>query len=327
MKEFLIRRSISMIPTLLGITIIVFAFLEWAPGDAATAILGSRVQQGEVEFSQEELDRLRHELGLDRPAPVRYLEWLVGLAEGDLGTSLATRRPVSDLISLRMGPTLELMITAFLLSSVLGIALGAVSALRKYSATDHILTVAGMLGISTPTFYIGLLALFVFSIQLGIFPLGGRVSPGATDFVSRLHHLVLPALILGLDLTAALMRFARSSLLEVLKSDYITTARSKGLPGPRVVLVHAFRNALIPMIVILGLRLPILIGGSVVIETVFDWPGMGSFYIAGVRGRDYPIIMTVTLLSAFAVLAASILVDVLTAAADPRVRLDAKRDS
>ena len=121
MKEFLIRRSISMIPTLLGITIIVFAFLEWAPGDAATAILGSRVQQGEVEFSQEELDRLRHELGLDRPAPVRYLEWLVGLAEGDLGTSLATRRPVSDLISLRMGPTLELMITAFLLSSVLGI--------------------------------------------------------------------------------------------------------------------------------------------------------------------------------------------------------------
>ena len=184
-----------------------------------------------------------------------------------------------------------------------------------------------MLGISTPTFYIGLLALFIFSIQLGIFPLGGRVSPGATDFVSRLHHLVLPALILGLDLTAALMRFARSSLLEVLKSDYITTARSKGLPGPRVVLVHAFRNALIPLIVILGLRLPILIGGSVVIETVFDWPGMGSFYIAGVRGRDYPIIMTVTLLSAFAVLAASILVDVLTAAADPRVRLESKRDS
>ncbi len=321
MTEFLARRTLSMVPTLLGITIIVFIFIELAPGDAATAILAGRVQEAEVAYSQEELDKLRRELGLDRPAPLRYLHWLGNLLRGDLGVSLSTGRPVGNLFALRLGPTLELMTVAFLLSTVLGIGLGVVSALRRYSAVDHVLTVAGMLGISTPTFYVGLLALFVLSVHLGLFPLGGRVSPGATDFASRLHHLVLPALILGLDLTAALMRYTRSSLLEVLRSDYMTTARSKGLPGWRVVFVHAFRNALIPIIVILGLRLPILIGGSVVIETVFNWPGMGAFYIGAVRGRDYPIIMAVTLFSAAAVLAASILVDILTAAADPRVRL------
>ncbi len=326
MTEFLARRTLSMVPTLLGITIIVFIFIELAPGDAASAILAGRVQEAEVAYSQEELDKLRRELGLDRPAPLRYLHWLGNLLRGDLGVSLSTGRPVGNLVALRLGPTLELMSVAFLLSTALGIALGIVSALRRYSVVDHVLTVAGMLGISTPTFYVGLLALFVLSVHLGLFPLGGRVSPGATDFASRLHHLVLPALILGLDLTAALMRYTRSSLLEVLRSDYMTTARSKGLPAWRVIFVHAFRNALIPIIVILGLRLPILIGGSVVIETVFNWPGMGAFYISAVRGRDYPIIMAVTLFSAAAVLAASILVDILTAAADPRVRLHDRRE-
>jgi peptide/nickel transport system permease protein len=325
--KYLVRRTLSMIPTLLGITIIVFVFIELAPGDAAMAILAGRVEEEEIAFTEEELAKLRREMGLDRPAPIRYLEWLGNLLRAELGVSLSTRRPVADLVSFRLGPTMELMGAALLLSSVLGLSLGVVSALKRYTAIDHTLTVAGMMGISTPTFYVGLLALFLLSVQLGLFPLGGRVSPGATGTAARLHHLVLPAFILGLDLTAALMRYTRSSVLEVLRRDYVTTARSKGLPGWRVILVHAFRNALIPIIVILGLRLPILIGGSVVIETVFNWPGMGAFYIGSVRGRDYPIIMAVTLFSAVAVLVASVLVDVLTAVADPRVRLQSRGEA
>lgn len=327
MGTYLVRRVVSMIPTLLGITVIVFVFIELAPGDAAMAILAGRVEEEEIAFTEEELAKIRREMGLDRPAPIRYLEWLGNLVRADLGVSLSTRRPVADLVSFRLGPTLELMAAAFLISSVLGLSLGVVSALKRYSPIDHALTVAGMMGISTPTFYVGLLALFLLSVQLDLFPLGGRVSPGATDTAARLHHLVLPAFILGLDLTAALMRYTRSSVLEVLRRDFVTTARSKGLPAWRVILVHAFRNALIPIIVVIGLRLPILIGGSVVIETVFNWPGMGAFYIGSVRGRDYPIIMAVTLFSALAVLAASILVDLLTVLADPRVRLHSRGEA
>ena len=197
MGTYLVRRVVSMIPTLLGITVIVFVFIELAPGDAAMAILAGRVEEEEIAFTEEELAKIRREMGLDRPAPIRYLEWLGNLVRADLGVSLSTRRPVADLVSFRLGPTLELMAAAFLISSVLGLSLGVVSALKRYSPIDHALTVAGMMGISTPTFYVGLLALFLLSVQLDLFPLGGRVSPGATDTAARLHHLVLPAFILG----------------------------------------------------------------------------------------------------------------------------------
>ena len=209
-----------------------------------------------------------------------------------------------------------------LISTVLGIVFGTISALRQYSLIDHTLTFFGMLGISIPNFFVGILAIYFLSIKLGIFPIGGRISPYDTSFLSRLHHLTLPSLIIGLAMTAGLMRYTRSTMLDVLNKDYVTTARSKGLPEWRVVFFHGFRTALTPVILLLIFRLPALIGGSVVIETVFSWPGMGRLYVTAVSGRDYPIIMIITLFVAIVFLTSSLLFDIITAVLDPRVRYD-----
>lgn len=315
MSSYFIRRILSVIPTLLLLSILIFIGMELTPGDAASFLLDPDIPPGDMEA-------LREAMGLNRPAHIRYFVWMKEILRGNLGYSLIDGASITRALARKVPATLELMSLALVISTVLGVILGSISALRRYSALDHTLTVTGMVGLSVPNFFVGLLAIYVFSIRLGIFPVGGRLDPFDTRLITRLSHITLPALILGLVLTAGLMRYTRSTLIDVLMRDYITTARSKGLPEWRINFIHGLRTALTPIVVMLAFRLPMLLGGSVIIENVFSWPGMGSYFLDAVRARDYNIVMVVALLMASAVLFASLLIDIITALMDPRVRYD-----
>ena len=260
--------------------------------------------------------------GLDQPLPLRYIHWFAEAVQGNLGFKAGgVGLPVLDTVRRGLGASLLLMGTALLIGIFVGIPLGILSALRQYSKTDYALTGIAFLGISMPSFVLGIGGLYIFGLTFRIFPIGGMVTAGAPFSVpDLLSHLALPALVLGVGYVAILMRYTRSSMLEVLGSLYVTTATAKGL-SPRVVVTrHAFRSALIPIITIIGLSLPELVGGAVIIETVFSWPGLGSMMVEAVSGRDYPMIMGLSLVVAIFVLLANLATDVAYAVADPRVR-------
>lgn len=319
MFTYSIRKLLVLIPMLLVISFLIYGGLELMPGDAVSFIAGPEAM---ANMSPEKLDALREALGLNKPFLIRYLNWLGGVLRGNFGYSLTSGTPIAQIVKAKLTATLELSFAALCISSFLGCLLGIFSALRKGSFADTILTVAGMLGLSIPEFFFGLCSLLFFAINNSIFPIGGRLTAGNGTVTDRLYHLILPALVMGLAMSAGVMRYARSSMLDSINKDYIKTARSKGLPEWRVNLIHGFRTALTPIIVLIGFRLPTLIGGSVVIEQVFQWPGVGSEFIAAVRGQNYPLVMMIALLSVTAVLLASFLVDLLTAILDPRVRLN-----
>lgn len=319
MFTYSIRKLLVLIPMLLVISFLIYGGLELMPGDAVSFIAGPEAM---ANMSPEKLDALREALGLNKPFLIRYLNWLGGVLRGNFGYSLTSGTPIAQIVKAKLAATLELSFAALCISSFLGCLLGIFSALRKGSFVDTILTVAGMLGLSIPEFFFGLCSLLFFAINNSIFPIGGRLTAGNGTVTDRLYHLILPALVMGLAMSAGVMRYARSSMLDSINKDYIKTARSKGLPEWRVNLIHGFRTALTPIIVLIGFRLPTLIGGSVVIEQVFQWPGVGSEFIAAVRGQNYPLVMMIALLSVTAVLLASFLVDLLTAILDPRVRLN-----
>jgi peptide/nickel transport system permease protein len=260
--------------------------------------------------------------GLDQPLPVRYVRWFVEAMQGNLGYKLGgVGLPVLDTVMRGLGASLLLMGTALLIGIFVGIPLGMLSALRQYSKLDYALTGVAFLGISIPSFMLGLLGLYIFGLTIRIFPIGGMVTAGQPfSLPDLISHLALPALILGVAYVAILMRYTRSAMLEVLGSLYITTADAKGLP-PRIVITrHALRNALIPIVTIIGLSLPELVGGAVIIETVFSWPGLGSMMVEAVTGRDYPMIMGLSLVVAIFVLIANLVTDVAYAVVDPRIR-------
>lgn len=319
MFTYSIRKLLVLIPMLLVISFLIYGGLELMPGDAVSFIAGPEAM---ANMSPEKLDALREALGLNKPFLIRYLNWLGGVLRGNFGYSLTSGTPIAQIVKAKLAATLELSFAALCISSFLGCLLGIFSALRKGSFVDTILTVAGMLGLSIPEFFFGLCSLLFFAINNSIFPIGGRLTAGNGTVTDRLYHLILPALVMGLAMSAGVMRYARSSMLDSINKDYIKTARSKGLPEWRVNLIHGFRTALTPIIVLIGFRLPTLIGGSVVIEQIFQWPGVGSEFIAAVRGQNYPLVMMIALLSVTAVLLASFLVDLLTAILDPRVRLN-----
>jgi peptide/nickel transport system permease protein len=251
---------------------------------------------------------------------VRYVLWLRELFQGNLGYSLVNHEPVLARIGRRLLPTVQLMGTAFLLGMITGIPLGILSAIRQYSLLDHLTTVLAFLGISSPSFFLGLGAIYVLSLKLDLVPTAGMQTLGASfSLIDRLHHLILPALILSVGTTASLMRYTRSSMLEVIAQDYITTARGKGLTGRQVVLRHALRNALLPVITILGLSLPGIFGGAVITEQIFQWPGIGMLSIHAVTARDYPVLMGLNLFAAILVFVGNLLADIGYAIADPRI--------
>ena len=319
MFTYSIRKLLVLIPMLLVISFLIYGGLELMPGDAVSFIAGPEAM---ANMSPEKLDALREAFGLNKPFLIRYLNWLGGVLRGNFGYSLTSGTPIAQIVKAKLAATLELSFAALCISSFLGCLFGIFSALRKGSFADTILTVAGMLGLSILEFFFGLCSLLFFAINNSIFPIGGRLTAGNGTVTDRLYHLILPALVMGLAMSAGVMRYARSSMLDSINKDYIKTARSKGLPEWRVNLIHGFRTALTPIIVLIGFRLPTLIGGSVVIEQVFQWPGVGSEFIAAVRGQNYPLVMMIALLSVTAVLLASFLVDLLTAILDPRVRLN-----
>lgn len=316
MTRYLARRVAVMLPVLLGITFVNFLIINLAPGDAVDLIINP---------SMSEADRLakRQALGLDDPWLVRYGKWLRELAAGNLGFSFTTYEPVAHRIAQRIGPSLLLMGSAMVLAYAVAVPLGVFAALRPYSWVDYASGFVAVAGVSLPTFFLSLVAIYVFALRLGWLPTGGMYTLGGdSSWGDVARHLVLPASVLALANVGLVVRLTRSSALEAMRQDYVRTARAKGLPEWRVVFRHVLRNSLIPVVTMAGLQLPALIGGAVITEQVFQWPGMGSLTIQAILGRDYPTLMAINLLAALAVLFGGLVADVLYAVVDPRIRYE-----
>jgi len=293
-----------------------FAVLHLAPGGPAA------IYALTPSMSAEDLARLTRELGLDRPVPEQYLKWIRGVLTGNWGRSYRDGRLVLEIIGERIPATLLLMGSAFALAVSLGLAAGIVSAVRQYSLFDHLLTFVSMVALSIPTFWLGLMAIYVFAVLLRVLPPGNMGTIGeAVATLDLLRHLVLPAATLGLVMVATWSRYTRASMLDVIREDYVRTARAKGMSGRAVVLKHALRNALIPLITLAGLQLPTMLSGALVAETVFTWPGMGRLFVDSIGYRDYPVLMGLLMLTALLVVAGNLLADLVYALVDPRVRL------
>jgi peptide/nickel transport system permease protein len=303
----------------LVLTFLIYLGMYLTPGDPLTYLISPDAL---ANMNPTQLHAAREALGLNDPFIVRYARWLGGVLIGHFGYSITSGVPITHILAMRLPATLQLSVAALLISSIVGSALGLASALQKGGVADNLLTVAGMLGVSVPQFFLGLVSLLLFAIRLHWLPIGGRIEPGQTGLGDQLRHLVLPAVVLGTAMTAGVMRYARASMLDAGGKDYMKTARSKGLPEWRINLMHGFRVALAPVIVLVGFRLPMLIGGTVVIEQVFQWPGVGSEFVAAVKGQNYPLVMMIALSTVLMVLFASFLIDLLTAALDPRIKLE-----
>lgn len=314
MLRFLVRRLLLAIPTLLGIAIIVFLLMRSIPGDVVTNLVGL---QGNV--SAERLQELRRMFGLDLPIHLQFKEWILGVLRGDLGTSLRTSRPVVQDLILRFPVTLELTTLSLVFAVLVALPAGIAAAVNRGGPVDLAVSVLALLGLSVPGFYLGILLILLFSLRLGWLPPAGYI-PFAENPLDNLRHMVLPALSLGLILAAATVRISRSTMLEVLGRDYIRTARAKGLTEGRVRYRHALRNALIPVITVVGLQFGTLLGGAVIIEQVFSLPGIGRFALEGINLRDYPVVQGAVLLIAGAFVLVNLVVDVLYSLIDPRIR-------
>jgi len=304
---------------ILVISFLIYLGLELTPGDAVSYMLPPDAL---MNIKPAELEQIREALGLNQPFIVRYFLWLGGVLQGDFGYSLASGMPIKDIVLDRLPATLELSISALILSSILGVILGTISAIKRGSLTDNFFTVFGMLGVSVPEFIFGLIALVIFSLNLRWLPVGQRLLPGYDSYWDHMPHLIMPAGVLALMMTAGVMRYARSSMLDSLNKEFIRTARSKGIPEWRVNFIHGLRVALIPIVVLIGFRFPMLIGGTVIIEQVFQWPGVGELFVFNVRSQNYPLVMMVAFLSVIAVLLAIFLIDLFTAILDPWIKLE-----
>ncbi|MBB3810278.1 ABC transporter permease [Pseudochelatococcus contaminans] len=271
-------------------------------------------------MTQEDVERLERQLGLDQPAPIQYLRWAGGLVVGDWGRSYRDDSPVLEVIGSRIGQTFKLMLAATAVAMSVGLATGILGAVRQYGRFDRVTTILTMIALSIPTFWFGLLVIYVFSQRLGWIPPGNAAPVGDDSWLSALHHLIGPALVLGLLSTAVWSRYMRSAVLETLAQDYIRTARAKGVLRSRLLFHHVLRNALLPMITLIGLELPSLFGGALVTETVFTWPGMGRLFFDSISYRDYPVILGMLIFSAILVISSNLIADTLYGVADPRLR-------
>jgi peptide/nickel transport system permease protein len=318
MGQYLLRRLMISIPVLLGITMATYGIINLAPGDPVAAMISPEAASA---LGPDWVKQQREALGLNRPIPVRYALWVKELAQGNFGFSLQDRQPINAKIVERLRPTLTLMGASLLLALIIAVPLGVLSAIKQYSFIDYIATIAGFTAISIPSFFLSLAAIYLFSIKLGWLPSGGMSTLGQEgSFLDSIKHLILPAIVLGLAEAAPLIRYTRSSMLEVIRQDYVNTARAKGLREGAVIWRHALRNALIPLVTVVALNLPRLLGGTVIVEAIFTWPGMGTLAITAVRARDYPIIMAINLITAVMILFSNMLADVIYAMIDPRIK-------
>lgn len=322
MANYLLKRILMLIPLMLGITLITFAVIHLAPGEPVEMQTAMSPK-----VTAEARERLREFYGLDKPLHVQYFSWLGKLAHLDFGRSFASdNRPVIDKIAERIPITLSLNIIALVLQFGLAIPIGILAATRKDTLLDKGITVFVFVGFAVPTFWLALLLMYLFGVKLGWLPISGLHSLGSEEFgtfhwlVDLAKHLVLPTAVATFGSLAALSRYMRSTMLEVIRQDYITTARAKGLAERTVIYRHALRNALLPVITLLGFSIPALIGGSVIFETIFAIPGMGQLFYAGVMSRDYPLVMGILVIGAFLTLLGNLLADISYAFADPRIR-------
>jgi len=311
MLSYITRRLLLAIPTVFAIATIVFLLMRVVPGDPALLIIGPFA-------TPEQVEKLRVQFGLDKPLVQQYVTWLWGLVRGDWGKSFQTRSPVLPLLAERFPKTLLLTVFGLLISLAIGVPLGILAATRTHTVVDYLSTATAVFGISMPMFWLAIVLQLIFAVSLHWLPLSGSGKGLLT--LDNLWHLVLPAFSLGLPYAAQYLRFARSSLLEILGLDYIKVARSKGLSEWRVVYLHALRNALIPIVTLLGLRIPWMIGGAVVIETIFAWPGMGSLVVRAIYNRDFHVIEGFMVFLAIMVVLSNLMVDVLYGVINPTVK-------
>jgi peptide/nickel transport system permease protein len=314
MSGYVIRRLLSSIPVLLIVSMCVFALTNLLPGDPVRALAGN-----DVVTTPEMEARLRHDLGLDRPLPVQYLHWLGDALTGDLGRSIQSHHQVVDALGERLPVTLQLAIVSWCIGIGIAVPLGVLAALHRDSWIDHSATVLALSGVAMPSFWMGLMLILVFAVWLNVLPPSGFVDLWSNP-AEAVRHLALPAFTLGVHMTGTLTRQTRSSMLEVLGQDYVRTARSKGLRERRVITLHALRNAMLPILTVLGIQAGVLVGGTVVIEQVFAIPGMGRLAVSAVFAQDIPVIQGVVLVAAGAVLLANLLTDLAYGLLDPRIR-------
>jgi peptide/nickel transport system permease protein len=314
MFVYFVRQLLLAIPALLGVVLITFILMRAVPGDVVTNLVGL---EGNV--SPERMAEMRRMFGLDLPIHVQFGQWFGAALQGDLGSSLRTSRPIVQDLLLRFPVTLELTFLSLLIALIIAIPLGIVAAVRRGTVVDFLVSVFALLGLSIPGFFLGILLILLFSLRLGMLPPAGYV-PLQDSLWENLKNMILPSLSLGLVLAAAITRIVRSSMLEVLNRDYIRTARAKGLAERIVTYRHALRNALIPVVTVVGLQFGTLLGGAVIIEQVFSLPGVGRFALEGINLRDYPVVQGAVLLIAAAFILVNLLVDVLYSLIDPRIR-------
>jgi peptide/nickel transport system permease protein len=301
--KFIGKRILWLIPVLLGVILIVFAINEIDPGDPVAALLGSG-------YTQEEYDQKKAELGLDKPFMVRYVDYVKGVVTGDFGVSYTTKRPISKELSERFGITFKLAVISILIAALFGLPFGILSAVRQYSAADNAVTVASLLFASMPAFWLALMMMLAFALNLKLFPASG---------IDGWKSWVLPSLASGLSFVATITRMTRSSMLDVVRQDYIRTAHAKGLDEKTVIMKHAVKNAMIPIITTIGFQFGILVSGSVIIETIFSLPGLGTLMLTAINNRDYPVIMGCVIVLAVLICLINLLVDVLYGFVDPRI--------
>ncbi len=323
MTQYILRRALQAILTLLVISVLIFGLISSVPGGIMSAYSEN------PDFTQEDLARLREKYGLNDPVPVRYAKWLLNVLQGDWGNSFTSKRPALQEISDRLPNTLLLMGSMFLVTLAIAIPLGIYSALKQYTFFDHLLTTVALAGQSLPTFWFGLLLIIIFSVLLKtpdgkpLLPSAGMMTLGQPfNLLDRLRHLILPVSMLAVISAASYMRYMRSSMLDVIHKDYVRTARGKGLPEKMVISRHALRNALIPIVTLLGLDLPNLFGGALFTETIFAWPGIGRLFFDSAMKTDYPVLMAVLMVYSFLIVASNLLVDLVYTVLDPRITLD-----
>ncbi len=310
MRSYLVRRLLLALPVVLGVATLVFLLIHLIPGDPVEIMLGESALPADR-------DALREALGLDRPILEQYGSFLWGLCRGDLGVSLQQRRPVTALIREHYPATLELTLAAMLISLLIALPAGILSGIRQYSFWDHSTMFMALLGVSMPNFWLGPLLIWVFSIQLGWFPVSGK---------GGLAHLLLPALTLGASMAAIVARMTRSSVLEVLREDYVMTARAKGLSEARIILKHVLRNAMLPVLTVVGLQFGALLAGSIITETIFSWPGLGTLMVKAIQTRDYPVVQGCVLVIALSYVLVNLFTDLLYGVIDPRIRYEGTRE-
>ena len=332
MAQFIARRLISLIPVMLGVSIVVFALIRMIPGDPVIVMLGERARPADIE-------RVREEMGFNRPIYVQYLEWMGRVVRGDLGTSIINRTAVMDELKYRLSATIEMIVVGMIIGLIIGISIGILSALRRNSWIDLIATAGALLGVSMPIYWLALILIYALAVNRQIFPPSARLDADLEVvrrtgfmlidtllmgdirlFLNALWHLILPSFVLSTVVMPILARLTRASMLEVMRQDYVRTAEAKGLQRRVVIVRHALKNALLPIVTVVGLQLGGLLGGALLTETIFSWPGMGLWTYRAILSRDYPIVQGAVLVSATIYVMVNLLVDISYAYLDPRIR-------